>query len=236
VDAVFTSVDGFADNQQAAKGTDFDACVSNLRHFVRKRDELERDIPVLVRSLTIAHYCKVLRANFGVDPAHVPRHLLGAPDDFARIRGVMRTTLNRRTDRHERTWPVLWAERENLGDTDIREKRYPCPQLFRNRDEVYVSPAGHWYLCCLDSRQELVIGDLTRTPLRELAECPRRRSLLRRLRQRRFSEIGGPCRTVHCCQLYHVVPAVSRLIRAFAGSTGLAERVFHRVHRRSVRH
>jgi len=230
VDAVFSNVDGTERTYREVKKTDFDKSFANLRYFIGKRAETGKRVPISIRVMTLRYYSDVLRGNFGVKPAHVPGESLNETDDFPAVEKLLKGIIDPEMDRVGRTWPVLWAERHNLADAAFREKDYSCPQLFKNRREIYVSPAGTWYLCCLDSRQELVIGDLTKTDVRTLMESPERQKYLQLLSKHEFSGIGGPCRTVHCCQVYSRYAFVSRLLRALTKYSSLAQLAFDRFH------
>ena len=223
VDVVFTNMDGIHHNYELAKEISFDTTMRNLSYFIERRTRLGLEIPVHVRSLTVRQYVDTIRANFHVEPTHASRAALSLPDDFEDVRRLLLGIVDGRQDSVSRSWVFFWAEREALKDVAIQESQFWCPQLLRSKRELFVSPEGKAYFCCFDSRQELVIGDMTTTGVRDILACKERTTLIQMLSNRQFSKIGGPCRTVHCCQIYHSNPLVSHLIRIFTRFLALAD-------------
>ena len=211
VDSVFTNIDGIEDSYEKVKKINFNTTMSNLCYFIEERDSMNLLIPVTVKALTLRHYIDVVKTNFNTFPAYVSKELLKVSDDFLLIKKMFDKVLNKKMDKLIRSWVCMWGERENLSKE--KQDRYACPMLFRNEREIFVAPDGRWYLCCMDSRQELVIGDLTKSKVCELVLSKKRSQMLKMLKKRDFTAIGGPCKTVECCHIYNRKPLISRIIR-----------------------
>ena len=217
VDSIFTNIDGIDENYFQTKSIPFKRTFDNLKFFLEKRrKEDHSQISLNVRVLTHAKYCRTVFRNFGVWPAkYNPNHEL-PKDDYNEVSNLLKPILDNRLDTFSRSSAVLWAERGHISISKSIQKAYSCPQMFRIESEVFVSPEGKWYLCCLDSKQELVIGDLCVQPFSELVVCEDRRNFLKFLKSKAFAKVGGPCNSVHCCQVYSEQPFVSRLLRIMA--------------------
>lgn len=211
IDCIFTNIDGVDENYKKVKNVDFDTTIENLSYFIKKRDDAGISIPVIVRALTLKNYIDVVKANFNALPAYVSKEMSNIPDDFQLINQELNKVLNKKMDRLTKGWVCMWGEREHLGGKN--RNGYSCPMLFRNDREIYIAPDGKWYLCCMDSKQELIVGDLTKDSVQELVMSKKRNQMLKMLKSRNFTGIGGPCRTVECCHVYSANPLISRLIR-----------------------
>ena len=172
VDSVFTNIDGIEDSYEKVKKINFNTTMNNLCYFIEERDSMNLLIPVTVKALTLRHYIDVVKTNFNTFPAYVSKELLKVSDDFLLIKKMFDKVLNKKMDKLIRSWVCMWGERENLSKE--KQDRYACPMLFRNEREIFVAPDGRWYLCCMDSRQELVIGDLTKSKVCELVLSKKR--------------------------------------------------------------
>lgn len=223
VDSVFTNIDGLGQNYERAKRADFDNAIRNVSYFVEQRSKLGRKMPLAIRVLTINQYVETLKAYFDAEPAYVGKDLLGVLDDFDDTNEFLSRIIDGRQDRVTRSGMIFWAERETLKDVEIIESYFRCPQLSKNVSEVFVSPEGKAYLCCLDSKQELVYGDLMTTSICDILAGERRTELIDLLSAQQFSKVGGPCKTVHCCQVYHKKRLASRLVAKGLKLLGLAD-------------
>jgi len=94
----------------------------------------------------------------------------------------------------------LWAEREQVDVAKIKHTDYTCPNLQCLKEEAYISSDGDWYACCNDSKNELVFGNIKDETLDSIYSGRARREFLEMLGRKEFMRIGGPCRTVNCCQ------------------------------------
>ncbi|MFA5133032.1 MAG: radical SAM/SPASM domain-containing protein [Candidatus Paceibacterota bacterium] len=98
--------------------------------------------------------------------------------------------------------PCLWAERDKFLEHKLKNESKQCPQINRVKTEAFLNPDGKWYACCLDSKNELVLGHIDSTSLSELDDCVARRSLIGQLEAASFDNMRSPCNTVDCCQHY----------------------------------
>jgi hypothetical protein len=96
--------------------------------------------------------------------------------------------------------PFGWAEREAVDVSTLDYSKYECPFLERVLHEAFIAPDGTWYACCLDAKAELNLGNVVETSIQDVFSSQRRQDLIASLRMREFDRIGGPCRTVSCCQ------------------------------------
>lgn len=225
VDAVYMNIDGIR-NYRLVKRLDFERISGHLEYFIAKRDSLGLSLPVHVRALTLGFYISAVRNNLKRDPVAMPLGAEDATDDYEDIKAYAQRILNPTTDSFKRTYACLWAERPSFKHERLDLAGYHCPQLFKLETEAYVNPDGCWYLCCLDSRQELIVGDLTKEPLCTLAQGEKRREYLSFLKAGQFERMGGPCRTVPCCHIYHPSRMISALFRVATKYAGLLGRVY----------
>jgi len=226
MDAVYMNVDGVGENYVSVKHASYEKCMDNLGAFIRKRDELGMIVPISIRALTMKSYVETVRANFDADPGQVPKEILDTQDDYHLVKEELDRLLNPAQDGFKRGTMHMWGERETLAHLEINEKDYSCPMLNRVESEAYISPEGEWYVCCLDSKQEVKIGSVVKNTLQDLIDGDRRKEILDNLHSRDFSKIGGPCKTVHCCQVYFPNPFFSRIMRTLMGFNFIAQKAY----------
>ena len=227
VDAIYMNIDGVFEMYHLIKKVNFDAVISNLAYFIKARDSLGLSIPVHVRALTLKNYVETLSNNFNSYPSQLSDRTLKPRDDFHEIKTYVNKILNPGLDSFKKTYPALWSEREALKNKLTNIKAYACPHLFRIQTEIYISPDGKWYLCCLDSKQELIIGDLTKESFADLINSETRKNYISNLIHRDYLKNGGPCGTVHCCQLYHKNNFISQCIKSMTGYSHVINRIYH---------
>lgn len=229
IDAVFMNIDGLGHSFESTKKTSFPVTMDNFLYFINKRNSLNLHIPMSIRTLTLTQYTDVVYSQYGVLPAQVTPPVPKETDGFQSVSSACRQLL-RKGDSLKRSWPILWAEREMLKNVHVNENKYSCPMLARIKSEIFVSPEGKCYLCCLDSRQELLIGDLTTTKLENILSSPQRLLYIKDLGNRRFSKTGGPCRTIHCCQIHHKNRFVNASIRFLTRYLFITNNIFKLFH------
>jgi sulfatase maturation enzyme AslB (radical SAM superfamily) len=178
--------------------------------FIRLREQYGAQTILSVEALTMRHYIDSVRAHLGRNPQRIKdTQLLDAVDDFDRIRATILPLL-RAGDYFGRSWPIFWAERDLVDLNSLQYDKYECPLIERVCTEAFIAPDGTWYACCRDSNNELVLGNVTTTSLDEIAQGGARKELIRRLLERQFGKIGGPCATVNCCQIGILEPLQSK--------------------------
>ena len=146
------------------------------------------------------HYVDAVRVHLGRNPSRIDdQRLLTLEDDFDSIK-VRISPFLREGDQFGRSSPMFWAERNSVDVNDLDYDKYLCPLIERVCTEAFIAPDGTWYACCFDSNNQLVLGNVYETSLSEVERGEVRRNLIRRLSEKKFGEIGGPCATVNCCQ------------------------------------
>jgi len=209
VNAVYMNVDGMHSNYKKIKNIPLDIALANLVHFIERRNSLGLRIPISIRALTLEDYVATVQANYKRPPLWVEPGDLEVDDDYNELRSLINGILTPGLDSFKKSFIALWAERDSLRQLGLDESRFACPLLFRIEREIFVRPDGGCYLCCADSKQELVIGNLARQSFKEVVRGEKRRIYIDRLRKREFRNIGGPCTTVYCCQVHHKVKSIS---------------------------
>lgn len=124
--------------------------------------------------------------------------LADVPDDFKEIKKILIHLLNPGTDKIGRIQIFGWAEREKILAKGI-PKNITCPMLDRLETDIYIAPDGRWYSCCLDSNNENVFGNINKESLNDIYFGEKRHNFIKLLTQRKYKEIGGPCRTPSAC-------------------------------------
>jgi len=206
IDTMCCNIDGHNEYYyRAVKGVPLKKAKQNLLDFLRIRKNLHANVPLTIYAITYRKYVNTIKNNFGFIPYNLHgRELKDIKDDFALIKAMWQPLIDKEKDRIVPAHAVFsWAERPKIDTTSLAYDKYRCPNLERVKHEAFIAPDGTWYACCLDENNELAIGNLTRNSLANLVESPRRKKLIGMLEQRKFREIGGPCKTVNCCQLLH---------------------------------
>jgi hypothetical protein len=225
IDAVYMNIDGIS-TYRLAKNIKFERTSENLEYFIKKRNEIGLQIPVHIRALTFKYYMDAVMNNTGRSPVYLPKGTGDVVDDYAEIKSYVKSVIKPSLDSFKRTYACLWAERPSFEHDEVDRSKFHCPQMFKLETEVYVSPDGLWYLCCLDSRQQLVIGDLSREPLANLINSPKREFYLKSLQAREYEKVGGPCMTVQCCHIYHRIPLLSKLLMLASRYSNLFSKIY----------
>jgi sulfatase maturation enzyme AslB (radical SAM superfamily) len=205
IDAICCNIDGYNDyHYRAVKGVDLKKAKQNLSSFLQLRKDLHANIPLTIYAITYRKYVNTIKRNFGFLPHKLHRKELKdiKKDDFPLIKAKWLPLIDKEKDRIVSARAIFsWAERTRIDTASLVYDDYCCPNLERVKHEAFIAPDGTWYACCLDANNELVIGNIAKDSLVDLMESPRRIKLIRMLEDGKFREIGGPCKTVNCCQL-----------------------------------
>jgi hypothetical protein len=216
IDRLTCNIDGHDDiHYRAVKNVGLERAKKNIEAFLKLRDASGLKIPLHIMCINYHDYCSAIKRHFGFEPSNAkqpPSAFIGK--DYKLIQAEWLPKLNPQIDSIE---PVKfffsWAERERAAQLSIDYKQYTCPNIDRTRSQAFIAPDGRWYACCFDANCELIIGDTTQTPLIELVKSSRRTELLQLLDARKFQEIGGPCKTVNCCEFISSHPLETRVRR-----------------------
>jgi len=202
IDSFYCNIDSSNNsNYLNIKGLDLDNTMNNLINFIKLRKELNSNAPLNVLVLTLNKYINTIYNNYNFYPIKLNDiNLRNVPDDFSIIKTRLKKILDSKTDKVIESWVVGWAEREKIDITKIDYAKYYCPNLIRVENEAFIAPDGTWYACCLDSNNELVLGNVIKKSINEIFFSKRRKELISMLKKKKFARINGPCATVNCCQ------------------------------------
>lgn len=202
IDEVVGNIDGSTNsNYFNVKRIELKDTKNNLTDFLEIRKKLNGGVPLTIIVLTLQDYIHTIYKNFGFYPSKLKDSKLAKiPDDFLAIKQEYERKLDSKMDRLIRSGVVGWAERERVDTEKIDYKEYSCTKLRIIKKEAFIAPDGTWYACCLDSNNELDLGNVIKQSVLEISFSKKRRELLRLLKERQFAKIGGPCQTVNCCQ------------------------------------
>ena len=206
IDHLTCNIDGHDDyHYRAVKGIDFERTRENILSFLRIRNQLDAKVSLNIYSIPYAHYVTVIKNNFGFIPSKLRGiEAIQAKDDFAQIKRFWKPLLNSQSDRIIHLSTVsAWAERSEFADTAVDYRKYTCPILERIRHEANIAPDGKWYACCTDVNLECIIGNVEDDSLGNLSTSVERKRIISALENRKFEEVGGPCKTIMCCQRLH---------------------------------
>lgn len=206
IDHLSCNIDGHDEyHYRAVKGIDFERTKRNILSFLRIRNELDAKVPLTIYSIPYAHYVAAIKNNFGFIPSRLRGiDTIQTRDDFALIKRYWKPLLNSQNDRIIHLATVGgWAERPEFADLTVDYRKYTCPRLDRIRHEANIAPDGTWYACCNDVNLERIIGNVDDDTLGNLSTSVERRRIISALENRKFEEVGGPCKTIMCCQRLH---------------------------------
>lgn len=217
IDSFGCNIDGSSpENYFSVKRVPLEKTMRNLRAFLRIRKELGSTAALKVQVISLNRYIRTIRANFGFYPAKLKdERLKDIPNDFLAIRRQLRSLLDTEPSLLSKIltngknhaadkigygkFIMAWAEREKINPAEIDYSKYSCPFLCAVKYSAYIAPDGTCYACCLDSNNELVLGNVMEQSLDEIYSGRKRRELITLLEKKEFGRIGGPCRTVNCC-------------------------------------
>lgn len=184
------------------KRLDLENTKNNLISFIKIRKSLNREVPLTIYVTTLHNYISIIHKNFGFYPLKLKDYtLIKTPDDFSLIKEEYEKMLEpSKGDSVQKASMLAWGERAQIDTKTIDYNKYPCTKLPVIKKTAYIAPDGTWYACCLDSNNELALGNVIEKSLLEISFSKKRRELIRLLIKRQFAKIGGPCKTVNCCQ------------------------------------
>ena len=218
---IVCNIDGFNEqNYFHVKKLNFNKTWNNLKDFVRLRKELNNQVPIRILVLTLNNYIHTVHNNLGVYPIKLKNpKLKKVPDDFKLIKRQLDRILNPRIDSIIKSWVFAWAEREQIDTSKINYKRYACPNLIRLKRDAFIAPDGTWYACCLDSNYDLSLGNVLESSIQKIYDSEKRKQLIYLLTKKQFARIGGPCKTVNCCQIMNKNLLLSNIARIVQKNT-----------------
>lgn len=202
IDVLVCNIDGSNDkNYFNVKNLDFHNTMKNLKDFLSIRDSINSEFGIKIIFISLHNYINTIYNNFGSYPSNMKDpNLIKISDDSAAIKNHLKNLLNPLKDNFSKSGIIGWAERDKIDINKINYRTYSCPNLKRIEKEAFIAPDGTWYACCLDSNNELELGNVMDTSISEIINSTKRKELIESLKKKEFSKIGGPCKTVNCCQ------------------------------------
>ena len=192
------NIDGHdKETYEAQKKLSYKKVMENLKTFMRMRSEINPNFSIGINVLTLSQYYDHTMKRFGQPPLRSPD--LVPFSNYKKVYDSLREKEWISSDVHIRKSPTFfWAEREmDIQFPDLSS--YQCPQLPRIENEAFISPRGHWYACCLDANQDLVLGNIWKQTLIEIYESKERKNFIQNLKDKKFENIGYPCDRVPFC-------------------------------------
>ena len=195
------NIDGSnAQNYFSVKKLDYDKVMHNIKEFLRIRNELNSRVGLTVRILSLHKYIHTIHEKLGVYPKKLKDPgLINVPDDTQLIVEQLKKILDMNKDIIYVSGAARWAEREQVDTSKIDYKKYHCGMLGEIESSAFIAPDGSWYICCDDSKNEVILGNVITQSIDEVFRSKRRKTIIKMLKEQRFAEIGGPCKTVICC-------------------------------------
>lgn len=198
VDKVITNIDSInPERYEQTKNADFFKMWQNFTAFLQYRiiHDKQHEIPIEVNILDPKTYKDTFKE---VTHKDILPEITG-PDTTELTMKFIKFLLTQH-DVVQSVLPCFWAERHRFGKhANLNDK---CPQLSRVETEAFIASDGTWYACCLDSKNELRLGNINEQSLADIAKGEKRQILLKQLRNKQFEQIGSPCNTVDCCHTY----------------------------------
>jgi len=234
IDKFYCNIDGHNNqNYYNVKKINLEKTKHNLTNFLKIRKKLNIDVPLTVFILTLNNYIHTIYNNFNFYPTKLEDHsLMEVPDDSSIIKKQLKKMLDPEKDNITKSWAIGWAEREKFTDKKINYKKYSCINLKRIEEEAFIAPDGTWYACCFDSNNELVLGNVIIQSINEIFLSKKRMELIKLLKDKQFEKIGGPCKTVNCCQLMGKNKFFSYLARVVVNKSNENKKFFKMIMKR----
>ena len=229
LDRVICNIDGGNPADYfAVKRLPYERVKEHIVDFLDLRKSLMMTVPLTMQVLTADYYIKAVQQNLGSNPLR----LIGPEkhcDTHARnIRSITTEWQGLLDPGQDRIAPATsifaWAERAGVDTTKLNYNNYSCPLLKRIKEEAFIAPDGTWYACCYDSNYELALGNVKENPIDSIYSGEKRRRMIHMLERKEFAEIGGPCKTVNCCQPISYASPRRRLKKAMRSAFKPLER------------
>jgi|GEM_PF-799990 len=199
IDSIWMNIDSLNKQQYyETKQLDINVVLKNLLFFLDNRTKYNSKIKLSVLILPIRYYTELVRVNLDTKPINSKEHVELIKENYKEMKDKL-TEILEETDDIMLSSVIFWAEREQFKDKEINYSTQTCPVLKRIIKEVWVSPSGDTYLCCLDNRFDLKTGNLNKESIKDIWFGKKRQDLINKLRNKQFKEIGYPCNTVNCC-------------------------------------
>jgi hypothetical protein len=201
LDVLLFNIDGCTkDRYEAMKHLSFDTVMAHVQYCWEKRNAIGSPMAIRCGVIPYTGYMQTMK-KLGIIPLRDAG--LTPMDPWAEMRGVQTLIdpwFKPGQDGLHFQNPIGWAERSQFDGKAIDYTDLTCPMFPRVKSEAFIAPDGTWYACCFDPNNDLALGNVLETSVYEVATSAARRDLITKLELGMFADIGGPCRTVNCCQ------------------------------------
>lgn len=193
IDEFHVNIDGYdAETYYSVKQLEFENVINNLNDFLCARTTLNSYCKLEIFTLDYdTYYNKIFKKYLNV-------HTIYDGTTLKRTREFVRAITPYDVTGYIMN-PFGWAERNRIDKSKIDYKTQTCPMLKKNEEEMFVASDGSVYLCCLDSKPVLILGNLKKQTIIDVFNSRLKLVYMTMLNDKRFIEIGGPCSTVVCC-------------------------------------
>jgi radical SAM protein with 4Fe4S-binding SPASM domain len=192
VKGIHTNVDGATkETYEQIKRLDYDKVIKNINSFISVND----DIHLFVHAVLTENYINAVERTFGKKPRKLVKNPILIPNEE---RSFLEIWQNLDYVHAHSESCLMWAERKG---TVRKPGEYVCHNIARVEINAFINPKGDWYICCFDTGNEMVFGNITKQTFDEIYESETRKEILQLIKDQKFDELGSPCNRVDCCQV-----------------------------------
>jgi len=161
------------------KGLDFERISGNIRHFLKRRKELNSSCKAIVKILTVSRCYR-----------YIMNRRSPYPDDSRKVMNYWKEMMNKDDIIYALNKKEVFLWRGNKGRP---RKILRCP--FRNivLGSFFAAPDGQIYFCCLDYKPALRYGDVNKSTIKSIWQSEERWSIIRHILKNEYDLIGPPC-------------------------------------------
>tara|TARA_B110000503_G_C7122392_1_gene403082 strand:+ start:596 stop:1531 length:936 start_codon:yes stop_codon:yes gene_type:complete len=207
--SVQVNIDGHdEESYRAVKGISYHGVIKNLKSFLKYRIKYDPKFDFCINVMPAFEYAITASSFMNAVPDQVNGEIPFSNFDLT-LNSLRKFVPADVRIRHSKSG--LWAERKlvtsgkmNLEKLGIDQSTLDCPMLDRVEQEAFIAPNGDWYPCCLDDNQDIVLGNIVDSTVLEVFNSETRKEFVKKLKERRWEEIGYPCNTVACCQTVNI--------------------------------
>lgn len=208
--SVQVNIDGHdSETYRAVKGISYQGVIKNVKRFLKYRAEFDPSFDFCINVMPAFEYAVTVNLLMNAVPDQINGEIPYSNFDLT-LNSLRKFVPEDVRIRHSKSG--LWAERKLLTSGQITlnvdQSTLDCPMMDRVEHEAFIAPNGDWYPCCLDDNQDIVLGNIAESTLLEVFNSDIRREFIKKLKERRWEEIGYPCNTVACCHSATIKPEI----------------------------
>jgi len=196
-----TNIDGLTSRSYYdVKGLDYNTVENNILNFLKLRNK--RPFPLFIHIITTQNYAKSVESFFGARAFFLSKNRIF--DSFIENEAQL---IKEKWEKHIEPGLgdkigidscLMWAERDHIPKLN---GNFTCYNIERLKHAAFIAPNGDWYFCCFDIKNQLVLGNLYKESLVDLANSNKRKEIIEMLEAKKFNKVGPPCDRVDCCQV-----------------------------------